>query len=54
MDGNTSLPSVWSPDTLVAQSVHDVAHRLGRSAWRRRHQARAQAGQYRRQAANQT
>lgn len=39
---------------LVAQPVHDVAHRLRWSAWRRRHQARAQASHYRRQAANQT
>ncbi|MFE5192057.1 IS701 family transposase [Streptomyces sp. NPDC056628] len=37
--------------TLVVRPVHDVAHRL---AWRRRHQARAQASHYRRQAANQT
>jgi SRSO17 transposase len=39
---------------LVVQPVTDVAHRLARSAWRRRHQARAQASHYRRQAANQT
>jgi SRSO17 transposase len=39
---------------LVLQPVHDVAHRLRWSAWRRRHQARAQASHYRRQAANQT
>jgi hypothetical protein len=39
---------------LVVQPVHDVAHRLRWSAWRRRHQARAQASHYRRQAANQT
>nr|WTA00369.1 IS701 family transposase [Streptomyces sp. NBC_00857] len=36
---------------LVVQPVHDVAHRLGWSTWRRRHQARSQASHYRRQAA---
>jgi SRSO17 transposase len=36
---------------LVIQPVHDVAHRLGWSAWRRRHQARSQASHYHRQAA---
>lgn len=36
---------------LVVQPVHDVAHRLGWSAWRRRHQARSQASHYQRQAA---
>ncbi|MFF1570589.1 IS701 family transposase [Streptomyces sp. NPDC058293] len=36
---------------LVIQPVHDVAHRLGWSAWRRRHQARSQASHYQRQAA---
>jgi hypothetical protein len=40
--------------TLVARPVHEVAHWLAWSAWRRRHQARAQASHYRRQAANQT
>jgi hypothetical protein len=40
--------------TLVVRPMHDVAHRLRWSAWRRRHQARAQASHYRRQAANQT
>ncbi|MFJ1831951.1 IS701 family transposase, partial [Streptomyces sp. NPDC088178] len=40
--------------TLVVRPVHDVAHRLRWSTWRRRHQARAQASHYRRQAANQT
>lgn len=40
--------------TLIVRSVHDAAHRLRWSAWRRRHQARAQASHYRRQAANQT
>ncbi|MGW7449616.1 IS701 family transposase [Kitasatospora sp. NPDC054795] len=39
--------------TLVIRSVRDAAHRLGWSDWRRRHQARAQACHYRRQAANQ-
>ena len=37
--------------TLVVRPVHDAAHRLGWSDWRRRHQARSQAGHYRRQAA---
>ncbi len=36
---------------FVVRPVHDVAHRLGWSTWRRRHQARAQASHYRRQAA---
>ena len=36
---------------LVIQPVHAVAHRLGWSAWRRRHQARSQASHYHRQAA---
>ncbi|MEF9907373.1 IS701 family transposase [Streptomyces sp. P9-A2] len=40
--------------TLVVRSVHDAAHRLRWSAWRRRHQARARASHYRRQAANRT
>ncbi|MFD1516987.1 IS701 family transposase [Pseudonocardia yunnanensis] len=40
--------------TLVVQPVHDPAHRLNWSAWRRRHQARSQASHYRRQAATQT
>jgi SRSO17 transposase len=39
---------------LVVQPAHDVAHRLRWSARRHRHQARAQASHYRRQAANQT
>jgi hypothetical protein len=39
---------------LVVRPVREVAHRLAWSAWRRRHQARAQAGHYRRGAANQT
>ncbi|MDF2260060.1 IS701 family transposase [Streptomyces ferralitis] len=38
---------------LVARPVRDAVHRLGWSAWRRRHQARAQASHYRRQATNQ-
>ena len=37
--------------TLVVQPVHDAAHRLGWSVWRRRHQARSQASHYQRQAA---
>ena len=40
--------------TLVVRPVHDTAHRLGWSDWRRRHQARSQASHYRRQAASQT
>jgi hypothetical protein len=40
--------------TLVVQPVHDAAHRLRWSDWRRRHQAPAQASHDRRQAANQT
>lgn len=39
---------------LVAHHVHDVAHRLSWSTWRRRHQAQARASHYRRQDANQT
>jgi SRSO17 transposase len=38
--------------TLVVRPVRDVAHRLRWSHWRRRHQARAQASHYRRQATN--
>ncbi|WP_078969224.1 IS701 family transposase [Streptomyces cyaneogriseus] len=40
--------------TSVVRPMRDVAHRLRWSAWRRRHQARAQASHYHRQAANQT
>ncbi|MGW1800134.1 IS701 family transposase [Streptomyces sp. NPDC001984] len=40
--------------TLVVRPVRDAAQRLRWSAWRRRHEARAQASHYRRQAANQT
>jgi SRSO17 transposase len=40
--------------TLVARPVHDTAHLLRWSDWRRRHQARSQASHYRRQAATQT
>jgi hypothetical protein len=36
--------------TLAVHPVHDAAHRLGWSDWRRRHQARSQASHYRRQA----
>ncbi|MCD9900880.1 IS701 family transposase [Streptomyces sp. MT29] len=39
---------------IVVQSVHNTAHRLAWSNWRRRHQARSQASHYRRQAATQT
>ncbi|OEJ23204.1 hypothetical protein AS594_00385 [Streptomyces agglomeratus] len=37
--------------TLIVQPVHATAHRLSWSDWRRRHQARARACHYRRQAA---
>ncbi|MBT2478572.1 IS701 family transposase [Streptomyces sp. ISL-94] len=37
--------------TLIIERVHDTAHRLRWSHWRRRHQARSQASHYRRQAA---
>ncbi|MEU7039097.1 IS701 family transposase [Streptomyces sp. NPDC046237] len=40
--------------TLVFQSLHDVAHRLGWSDWRRRHQQRSRTSHYQRQAACQT
>ncbi|WP_455710874.1 IS701 family transposase [Streptomyces mutabilis] len=40
--------------TAFVRPMCDVAHRLGWSAWRRRHQARARASHYRQQAANQT
>lgn len=39
--------------TALIKSVHDLAHRLCWSQWRRRHQARARASHYRRQAASQ-
>ncbi|WP_432060175.1 IS701 family transposase [Streptomyces sp. S1] len=39
---------------LVVQPVHGAAHRLARSTWRRRHQARARTGHYHRQTANRT
>ncbi len=37
--------------TLVVQPLHDTAHRLGWSDWRRRHQERSRTSHYRRQAA---
>lgn len=40
--------------TAIVRPMCAVTHRLGWSAWRRRHQARARASHYRRQAANQT
>lgn len=40
--------------TLVVQPVHDAAHRLGWSDWRRRHQSRSRTSHYQRQAASQT
>jgi hypothetical protein len=39
--------------TALTTAVHDLAHRLPWSQWRRRHQARARAAHYRRQAAAQ-
>ncbi|MFE7331974.1 hypothetical protein ACFU8W_45280 [Streptomyces sp. NPDC057565] len=39
--------------TLVVHPVHDAAHRLGWSDWRRRHQARSRTSHYRQQAASQ-
>lgn len=39
---------------LVVRPVHDDAHWLGWSDWRRRHRARSRAGHYHRQAAHQT
>ncbi|MGC0377633.1 SRSO17 transposase [Streptomyces sp. SAI-229] len=38
---------------VTVRPLTDLSHRLGWSDWRRRHQARAQASHYRRQAANQ-
>jgi hypothetical protein len=38
---------------LVVRPLSDVAHRLGWSNWRRRHQARSRTSHYRRQAAIQ-
>ncbi|MFJ7416242.1 IS701 family transposase [Streptomyces sp. NPDC098077] len=40
--------------TVVVQPLHDLAHRLGWSDWRRRHQARSRTSHYRRQAACRT
>ncbi|MGW0771142.1 IS701 family transposase [Streptomyces sp. NPDC002676] len=40
--------------TVAVQPLHDMAHRLGWSDWRRRHQQRSRASHYRRQAASQT
>lgn len=37
--------------TVVIQGVHGMTHRLRRSRWRRRHQARSQVSHYHRQAA---
>jgi hypothetical protein len=39
---------------LVVRPVHDDAHWLSWSGWRRRHQARSRVGHYHRQAAHQT
>ncbi|GCB44132.1 hypothetical protein [Streptomyces sp. NL15-2K] len=36
--------------TLVVRPALDAVHRLGRSDWRRRHQARSRVGHYRRRA----
>src|SRR5213075_1422037 len=40
--------------TVAVQPLHDTAHRLGRSDWRRRHQERSRTSHYRRQAAQRT
>jgi SRSO17 transposase len=40
--------------TFIVRPVHDAAHRLSWSDWRRRHQARSRTSHYRRQAASQT
>ncbi|MBT2363941.1 IS701 family transposase [Streptomyces sp. ISL-10] len=40
--------------TVVVQPLHDMAHRLGWSDWRRRHQERSRTSHYQRQAACQT
>ncbi|MGW0886266.1 IS701 family transposase [Streptomyces sp. NPDC002671] len=40
--------------TVAVQPLRDMAHRLGWSDWRRRHQQRSRASHYRRQAASQT
>jgi SRSO17 transposase len=40
--------------TVVVQPLHDMAHRLGWSDWRRRHQERSRTSHYQRQAASQT
>lgn len=40
--------------TLIVRPVHDAAHRLRWSDWRRVHQARSRTSHYRRQAASQT
>ncbi|WP_405911295.1 IS701 family transposase [Streptomyces sp. NBC_00828] len=39
---------------VTARPLNDLAHRLGWSDWRRRHQQRSRASHYRRQAASQT
>ncbi len=39
---------------LVVQPLHHIAHRLGWSDWRRRHQQRSRTSYHRRQAASQT
>ncbi|WP_329283141.1 IS701 family transposase [Streptomyces sp. NBC_01451] len=40
--------------TVAVRPLHDLAHRLGWSDWRRRHQARSRNSHYLRQAASQT
>lgn len=40
--------------TVAIRPLHALAHRLGWSQWRRRHQARSQTSHYLRQAASQT
>jgi hypothetical protein len=39
--------------TALTSPVHDLAHRLRWSGWRRRHQARARSSHYQRQALQQ-
>jgi hypothetical protein len=48
-------PSVKKADALamLISPIHDLAHRLRWSHWRRRHQASARNYHYRRQAATQ-
>ncbi|GAA1376299.1 hypothetical protein GCM10009612_74340 [Streptomyces beijiangensis] len=40
--------------TITVRPLHGLAHQLGWSDWRLRHQARSQTSHYRQQAASQT